>query len=206
MDAYSDVDYMVVFSDGSAQPQTYLDRIRKFAETNYARSEIAQSHPTIALDLNHIRFEIVPATHDAFFGFRIPAKASDWNKWIPTDPHDANAVLVAKNQRCDNFAKPLVRLVKYWNAKAGYPYESFELEKMVIAHNFGGFTFFEKLTLKRMFYEFVDGISVGWEATNKRKEAVARAQLIINETREHELQGDTLRAVRTINRLLPTLS
>ncbi|MBK8916492.1 MAG: hypothetical protein IPM73_00005 [Betaproteobacteria bacterium] len=31
----SDIDYMVVFSDGSATPQTYLNRLKAFVEKRY---------------------------------------------------------------------------------------------------------------------------------------------------------------------------
>lgn len=61
MDSQSDIDYMIVFNDSDAKPQAYLDRLRRFAETKYARSEIYQSNPTIVLELNHINFELVPA-------------------------------------------------------------------------------------------------------------------------------------------------
>src|SRR5437868_1925260 len=40
LDSSSDVDYMVVFKDGTSKPQTYLDRLRKFVASKYATSEI----------------------------------------------------------------------------------------------------------------------------------------------------------------------
>ena len=57
-DSRSDIDYMVVFntSDGKKKPQTYLDRLRKFAENKYSSSDIKQSSPTLVLSLNHISF------------------------------------------------------------------------------------------------------------------------------------------------------
>ena len=51
MDEQSDVDHMVVFSDSDAKPQAYLDRLRRFAEERYARSEIYQSIPKMVLVL-----------------------------------------------------------------------------------------------------------------------------------------------------------
>lgn len=50
MDSHSDVDYMVVFKDSGFRPQTYLERLRRFVERNYTRSQIKQSHPTIQLE------------------------------------------------------------------------------------------------------------------------------------------------------------
>ena len=75
-DTDSDIDYMVVFdsTDGQKKPQTYLDRLRRFAEEKYSTSEIAQSNPTIVLSLNHIKFELVPAIYN--YSYQIPSPAS----------------------------------------------------------------------------------------------------------------------------------
>jgi hypothetical protein len=109
MDAHSDVDYMVIFSDTGLRPQSYLDRLRSFAVQNYQRSDIAQSNPTIVLDLNHIRFELVPAVKDWLGYLQIPARANDYNDWINTNPTDFNEKLVSVNQANGNLIKPLVR-------------------------------------------------------------------------------------------------
>jgi len=61
MDSHSDIDYMIVFDDESSKPQTYIDRLKRFAEAYYSTSEIHQSHPTVVLKLNHIHFDLVPA-------------------------------------------------------------------------------------------------------------------------------------------------
>ncbi|WP_328516178.1 SMODS domain-containing nucleotidyltransferase [Ralstonia pseudosolanacearum] len=62
MDDRSDIDYMVVFSDSGATPQTYLNRLKIFVEKRYGSSEIYQSSPTIVLELraantSHLRIE-----------------------------------------------------------------------------------------------------------------------------------------------------
>jgi hypothetical protein len=46
MDYHSDIDYMVVLKEDGSVPQTYLDRIKRFAERYYNRSEIKQSNPS----------------------------------------------------------------------------------------------------------------------------------------------------------------
>src|SRR5699024_1388826 len=74
-DMYSDVDYMIIFDNSNQyKPQTLLTNLKKFVNLYYHSSEIRQSHPTIILELNHIKFELVPAKID-FFGTKyIPAK------------------------------------------------------------------------------------------------------------------------------------
>ena len=71
LDGESDIDYMVVFKDGGYTPQTYLDRLKRFADFYYSSSEIRQSSPSIILLLNHIRFDLVPAVNNWPFGYRI---------------------------------------------------------------------------------------------------------------------------------------
>lgn len=62
LDEKSDIDYLVVFNENNATPQTYLNRLKSFVEKRYGSSEIYQSSPTIVLELNHIKFDLVPAT------------------------------------------------------------------------------------------------------------------------------------------------
>ena len=159
MDGKSDIDYMVVFNNSDFKPNTYLQRIRRFVETHYSSSEIYQSSPTIVLNLNHIRFEIVPAIESWFSGLQIPAPASDFSEWINTDPNDFNAELTNFNVSNNSKIKPLIRLLKYWNATNNYPFESFLLEKEVINMNFWFCT-----DLKDYFYAAIESLNAGFFA------------------------------------------
>ena len=106
---------MIVFNtsvDGIKKPQTYLDRLRIFANKKYATSEIFQSHPTIVLSLNHINFELVPAIYN--YSYQIPSPASSWSEWLATDRAGTNQALLDKNKTENYQIKPLVRLIKYW--------------------------------------------------------------------------------------------
>lgn len=203
MDRNSDVDYMLVFSNSSHRPQTYLDRLRRFVERNYNRSEIKQSHPTIVLSLNHIRFELVPAVDHWLAGLRIPAKADGLNDWISTDPTGFNAQLTSANRAEQNLIKPLVRIVKYWNAVNDYPFYSFELEQKVVDHNFGFFGLFIEKNLKEYFFEFMEELEAGIFDARWKKEAVSRAKRVIETVKEHEQHLEFNAAENAIKRLLP---
>lgn len=187
MDSQSDVDYIIVFTDSDSKPQTYLDRIRRFAEAHYQRSEIFQSNPTIILSMNHIRFELVPAIETFWSGIQIPAKKSSYSEWLTTTPNDFNDELTQKNKNNENLIKPLIRLVKYWNACNKYPFESFELEKWVVGYwtiyiaLFGG-------NLWERFDAFMNQLSVFWADSEYKKVAIARAQEIIAEVGSLESQ------------------
>lgn len=202
MDAKSDIDYMVVFSEADATPQTYMNRLRRFVEAKYPRSTIAQSAPTIVLSLQHIKFELVPAIETLFSGLQIPAPSSSYTNWMQTAPNDTNEDLSRKNRNNNNLIKPLVRLVKYWNAKNNYPFESFELEKMVINHTPLLISLWDG-NLWEWFRTFIEDLSPGWNAPAYKDRAITRAQNLVQHTQARERAGDPDQAVQFLRRLLP---
>lgn len=199
IDANSDVDYMVVFKDGTAKPQTYLDRLRKFVETKYGKSEIYQSNPTIVLELSHIRFELVPAIV-IYDGYNIPAPASDWQDWMATYPNAFNTSLTEANKRQNFNLKPLIRLAKYWNANSGYVYGSYLLEQYIVQNAY------LHTTLKDYVYWFFESIQLNWNEAQWRKDKVSRAKEIIKNTRDYERLGHLDLAEKEIKKLLPPIA
>lgn len=208
MDAHSDVDYLVVFADGGLRPQTYLDRLRRFAEMNYQSSDIEQSNPTMVLSLNHIRFELVPAIKDWLGSLQIPARATDSNDWINTDPTGFNDKLVSVNQANGSLIKPLVRLVKYWNATNNYPFESYLLERKIAEQSYG-FGFFGLQTSRRLedyFSLIVESLDVEWAAPQWKKDAVSRLKQFTAQAQMLERAGNNIQAEATIKKLLPPVN
>jgi predicted nucleotidyltransferase len=208
MDQNSDIDYMVVFSDSSFTPQRYLNQLRQFTTTYYGQSEIFQSNPTMVLSLNHIKLELVPAIDDWFHGTRIPAKASSYQNWIDTDPNDFNSSLTSKNQSNNNLIKPLVRLVKYWNAKNSYVFESYDLEKKVIEHSFmfvGGLLsgLMSSGQLKDYFFDFMLGLEVPWTASQTKKNTLINTKRKINLVKNSLAIGSESNAEFELKKLIP---
>ena len=113
-DSHSDIDIMAVFkNEYGYKPQTFLDKLKRFAEYRYPNSIVAQSSPSIVLKLEHITFEITPA-YKGCYGYNIPASRSEWQA---TDPNGFN---------------PVVRLMKLWNLSSNdRDMASFELEKKI---------------------------------------------------------------------------
>jgi hypothetical protein len=103
----SDIDYMVVFRDSAFSHQTYLNKLRRFAEFYYSTSNISQSFPTQKLSLSHIYFDLVPARRGDF-GLQIPDSGG---QWINTYPHLFNADLTRKNTQKFSLLKPAIRLI-----------------------------------------------------------------------------------------------
>lgn len=199
-DSNSDIDYMVVFdtSDGPKKPQTYLDRLRRFAEVKYSRSEIHQSHPTIILSLNHINFELVPAIGN--YGYQIPSPASSWSEWMYTDPSGINQALQEKNKDNNYQIKPLVRLVKYWNAYKGHPFASFSLEQYIIKKSFWFCS-----ALRDYFYDFWPGFNYKYDTPQYIKDMVDSAKKHAAKAKDYEESGMPISAESEIKKIIPEI-
>lgn len=196
MDEHSDIDYMVVFSEGGYTPQTYLDRLKKFAETYYANSDIKQSSPSVVLQLNHIKFDLVPALKQTFFsGYRIPDGPSEWQD---TNPNDFNDALVEKNRAELSMIKPTIRLVKYWNACNGYVYDSYALEKFIV-----GLSFYGVSNLREYVFTVFDNLSLSWGQPQWRKDKLARAKEIVANVRKYERDDMPATAEAEVKKLIP---
>ncbi|AFM26125.1 SMODS domain-containing nucleotidyltransferase [Desulfomonile tiedjei] len=201
-DNNSDIDYMVVFasSPGSAKkPQTYLTNLKTFVEAKYSTSERAQSHPTIVLSLNHISFELVPALSN-LFGYQIPSPASSWTEWMSTDPSRTNKDLQDKNINNNSQIKPLVRLVKYWNAKNAHPFNSFSIEKAIIDT-----LFYSCSSLKDYFYHFWSTASYSVDTAQYIKDKVDSAKKHAQKAKEYEDIGLAISAELEIKKIVPEL-
>lgn len=149
-DYKSDVDYMIVFSNSYGyKPQTFISRLKRFAENRYSSSEIYQSSPTVTLFLNHIKFDLVPAYRN-YGQLYIPAPSSSFEDWMYTDPLSLNPKLEQANQNNGHRMRRLIRLVKYWNAENTHIYDSFSLEESIV-----GFSYYGDDNLKEMFHSAI---------------------------------------------------
>jgi hypothetical protein len=192
MDDKSDIDYMVVFSDSQYTPQTYINWLKSFAEAKYGSSEIYQSHPTIVLELNHIKFDLVPAIEGSWTGLQIPAGSG----WINTNPNDVNQNLEEKNKNNAFLIKPTIRLFKYWNAKADFPFQSFEAEKWIT-----GLGFFACSNQRDYLFKVFDSLSTSANNAKWGNYEITRAKAIIDRVRELERKEMPLSAEEEVKRL-----
>jgi Second Messenger Oligonucleotide or Dinucleotide Synthetase domain len=200
-DSNSDIDYMVVFkisSESVKKPQTYLDRLKRFVEAKYSTSEVHQSSPTVELSLNHIKFELVPAVYSC--GYQIPSGASSWTEWILTDPSGTNQALLDKNNANNYQIKPIVRLVKYWNAGKGHHFTSFSLEEYIVRKSF-----WSCAALRDYFYDFWSGFSCTQDTPQYIKDKVESAKQHAKKAKEYEDNNMAASAELEIKRIVPEL-
>lgn len=135
-DSYSDVDLLIKFNHTRLQvtPLTYRNYLIKFAEVWYSRSNVFKSSPTVVLELDQIKYDLVPAYEESFQWITntttyIPQSDSSW---MITDPHGFNSQLTNANIQSGSNIKKVIRLLKAWNAKVGYPIASYTLEQQVV--------------------------------------------------------------------------
>lgn len=193
MDEHSDIDYMVVFSENNATPQTYLNRLKAFVEKYYGSSEIRQSNPTIVLELNHIKFDLVPATTTWLGDLQIPNNSGGW---MTTNPNDFNSTLEAKNKEHKSLIKPTIRLFKYWNATAGFPFQSFEMEKWVC-----GLSFWWLTNQRDYFFTVIDNLSTISSYSQWVNNEITRAKNIVANVRQYEKDDMPVSAENEIKKL-----
>lgn len=193
-DSQSDIDYMMVFSDDSRQPQTYLARLKKFATTYYQSSTIKQDSPSIVLELNHIKFDLVPALVSFFAEYRIPDLSLGWQS---TSPHEFSTHLEQRNKDEASLLKPTIRLAKIWNASRGHVFDSFEFEKWIADRGYWLCS-----NLRDYLFNVFDGLSPT-EATRWRNDEITRAKNIVAETRRLEKEGYSALAEAEIKKLVP---
>ncbi|WP_206955953.1 SMODS domain-containing nucleotidyltransferase [Trinickia acidisoli] len=193
MDEQSDIDYMIVFSDNNATPQTYLNRLKAFAEKRYGTSAIYQSSPTIVLELNHIKFDLVPATMTWLGDLAIPNGSGGWRA---TNPSAFNSTLEAKNKASNSLIKPTIRLFKYWNAASGSPFISFEMEQWVC-----GLTFWWLTNQKEYFFTVIDNLATNWSYPQWTNNEITRAKTIVANVKRYERDSMPATAEREIRRL-----
>lgn len=138
-DENSDIDILIQFNTNDRdklKPESYRNQLKKFAEENYPKSTVVKDHPSIMLSLDHINFDLVPAIFDEGFFYdsiEIPNKSGGW---METEPHDFNSKLTKANKKYNSIVKPIIRLLKYWNATHGYPFNSYDLELQIADMNF----------------------------------------------------------------------
>lgn len=142
-DPKSDVDLMIVFDaeNTSYSTNTYRKWLHDVVAKAYPYSISKKDFPVVKLELNHIMFDLVPSYCEVSFWssqkiYYIPDKGGYWQK---TTPNDINDDLARKNQSYgNNVIRNVIRLCKHWNAMAGYPLESYTMEKDIINLIFWG--------------------------------------------------------------------
>jgi hypothetical protein len=143
--------------------------------------------------LNHIKFDLVPATTTWLTGLQIP---NDSDGWMSTTPNDFNTTVEAKNKEHNSLIKPTIRLFKYWNATSGYPFESFMMEKWICNQSFWFVT-----NQKDYFFEVIDKLNINSSNSQWVNNEITRTKNIVTKIRQYEKDGSLASAESEIMKL-----
>jgi predicted nucleotidyltransferase len=167
VDKGADVDILVIFKKDEFQPQTYLNQLRSFSEKIYPKSSVFPQHPSIVVELEEVRFELVPAVSDrdswSNSGLLIPAPPSKDFKWRETNPVKFKKRVLDKNEQEKDLVIPLLKLIKYWNVIQGGPFTSYYLEYFATGRSY------PKKNLKEFFYEIINDLANERHEPKERK-------------------------------------
>lgn len=136
VDTESDVDILIVFDEKKWESQTYLNKLKQFANDEYPRADNYQDHPTIVIELNHIKFELIPCVFKAktFFDdpkYLIPKRVNSEIEWIETFPNYLKNKIGEFEETGVALLK-LIHLFKNHNFKNQDIYKTYVLEKFII--------------------------------------------------------------------------
>lgn len=157
-DEHSDVDLMIVYNHANLRvtPGTYRNYLIDFAEKKYSRSDVKKSIPTVVLELDHIKYDLVPAYEESYLWSKTIYIPHNDSSWMITDPHGFSTELTRVNTENNSNIKKVIRLLKAWNAKAGYPIESYQLEQQIARIVY--WVWGDK-TLENYFFKAIEGLS-----------------------------------------------
>src|SRR5690606_35206282 len=148
--------------------------------------------------------ELVPAIESWWGGLRIPAKHSELDDWVQTDPNDFNETLTSANKSNNNLIKPMIRLVKYWNSRNGYPFQSFTLERHLAEKSYfwvGGIS--ELGQLKDYFFDAIGSLDYSDGDPKYKIDAIERVHELSEQAKRLISRGLDGQAESVIKRLLP---
>lgn len=198
-DLNSDVDIMVVFNTelyNEKRPNTYRENLKRFVDYKYPKSISTKDLPSVMLTLSKIKFDLVPAIISSLWFSETLYIPKDQVEWQTTNPKEFNKELSDANQKYSNIVKPIIRLLKYWNHRNNYPYDSFELEQIIAGMNFSGDT------IESGFYYAIDQLPTSFrsEGTNQKTNTLRNNKNWIIEYLERD---NVAKAKECFHRIVP---
>lgn len=200
-DSKSDVDIMVVFNhtDYERTPETYRAWLKNFADKFYKNkygSEVVKSFPTVAIRLDHIHYDLVPAKEEALWhstSISIPGNLG----WRTTDPNDIKQRLVEANTKYNNVVRPIIRILKAWNCYNDFPYDSYLLELEIT-----GMNFLNDNVQSGLFYA-VGQLNTSWSDPQSKREKLQSLKYNMDQAHEALDENNSERAKHWLHRIVP---
>jgi hypothetical protein len=203
IDTKSDVDLMVIFNhtEHERTPETYRTWLKLFADKYYKDkygSEVIKSFPTVTIRLSNIHYDLVPAKQEnnLYFGSTLYIPDSG-NSWRTTNPKDVKDKLTEANTKYNSIVKPIIRILKAWNASNSYPFESYELEKTITQMNFFNDN------IQTGFFYAANQLSSNWGDPQTKSDKISSLKYNIQKAKECLELNDSEKAKQWLSRILP---
>lgn len=203
IDPSTDVDYMVVFKSTQLKPESYMEKIRRFANTYYSKSEIHKDHPTMVIELEKLKFEITPAIElygSRYPGYHIPAPQNLALQWIETYPEQMEIDLKKAEGLNNNLLRPLIQLIKYWNVLNGKSLTSYKIE-----HNCTSLVFLGEKTLFNYFIHAAEWVTLNQFLKPDEKKNSEELKKNIEIIKNYHKQGKESLALLFLQYVLPKI-
>src|SRR5665213_2217192 len=99
------------------KPQELLYMVRNALNERYASTTVSSKKVAIKLDFSSIIVDIVPCFTRQGGGFFMPHGSGEW---MATNPPYHTALMSDADAKHNNFLKPVVKFMKFWNIRNGY--------------------------------------------------------------------------------------
>ena len=108
--------------------RAFLYFVREKLNQRYPQTKVSSRELAVLLDFTIIRADVVPAFRRNGGGFLIP---NGKKGWTPTNPPYHTQLINTRDGELESQLKPLIKLLKFWNAQNGGHLRSFHVELMV---------------------------------------------------------------------------
>ncbi len=125
------LDILVVFKSKELNIPSILTQIKNCSEEYFTGSNIITRQRSITIEIENLKFDIVPAIFVTKDAVKIPAPGIRELKWILSKPSLIQDNINLKDNTNKGLIKPLIRIMKYWNTLHLKPFASYELEMQI---------------------------------------------------------------------------
>jgi hypothetical protein len=117
--------------------------------------------------------------------------------WQETNPYDVKQKLLDKNKQYNYIVKPIIRLLKAWNANNGHPFDSYDLELKITDLNFYNDNY------ESGFLYTVGQLSTDWNDPQSKKDKLTSLKYNLEKVKTHLENNDINQAKHWLHKVMP---
>ncbi len=192
------IDALIPFHDLGLPAWEYLNMTRSILETRIGADLVACERVDMRLSLGHTRIRLLPAVQSPGGPMRIIRGDRGPLTWLKIDPDGAKERLNQADNAHQGCIKPLVRIIKAWNAHSSHPMGGYAVENAILNHEFR-----QGRHLAFMVFDAIDGLPLDDSLDHEGRNALLALKDAAAETGLLEAQGCFKEALATFEPLMP---